>query len=136
MNELDLIFQNRLSWVECSVIRYRQGEITVRLDFDRHLLTWNDSNRWFNNFVRSLTTEQAQKIKKRLHELLGFVELTKSFHYDPDDSFIWQIKLGEKDQDTPLWEVGGNRNDLSAWVEFVKAIEEVSEQAIDPLGGH
>jgi hypothetical protein len=136
MNEHDLIDYNDISWIECSVMRYRQGEITVRLDFDRNLLTWKDSNRWFNDFVRSITPEQARKIKDRLHKLLGYVELTKTFKYDPDDSFIWQIKLGERDSDTPSWEVGGTRNDLAAWIEFVKVIEEASEQTIDPLGGH
>lgn len=136
MNELKQNKEIDFNWIECAVIRYRQGEITVLVDFDRNLLTWKDSNRWFNDFVRNISPLQAEKIKSQIHNLLQVYPPKKTFNYEADEQFIWRLRLGQGDNQVYTWETGGTASDAPTWSEFVKTIEAAGEQTLDPLGGH
>ena len=124
------------SWMECSVVRYRQGKITVRIDFDRDLLTWKDSNRWFNDFVRNISNLQAQAIKEKLLLLLEKAELSQIFEYNPNETFVWKIRLGKAGERDAILETGGEEADLPLWQDLVHEIENAGEQLLDPIGGH
>ena len=40
----------------CEISAYRKGYIEVVFDWQRELIVWQDSNRWYNNFVRALSS--------------------------------------------------------------------------------
>lgn len=52
--------------LDCELAVYRKGFLSVHVDLDRGYLTWRESNRWCNNFTRTMTPEQIQWLDEAL----------------------------------------------------------------------
>ncbi len=124
-----------INWIECSLTRFRQGCITVRLDFENNLLIWKDSNRWFNDFVRNIDSVLADKIRESANQLLAANDYCISIEIDPNKEYLWQVKMGKKGLPDPLAECAGDDDSQEEWHAFVREIERAGEQVFDPVGG-
>lgn len=59
---------DQIHCIETELCRYRKGSLAVRIDMDRGLISWKDSNHWINDFTRSLPPATVQKIRDGLAE--------------------------------------------------------------------
>ncbi len=60
--------------LDCELAVYRKGFLAVHIDLARGYLTWRESNRWYNNFTRTLSPEQIDW----LNSVLSSVALIES----------------------------------------------------------
>lgn len=125
-----------LDWMECEVTKYRQGVVTVHLDFRHNLLTWKDSNRWFNDMVKTFSTLAADRIKERLQALLDHMEIRESFPGDPNADYMWRVTVGSKTNPDLHFECGGFDRFNVYWPDLLYEVEQTSGQLMDPIGGH
>lgn len=120
-----------LAWIECELSCYRKGYITVRLDFVRNLLTWKESNRWFNNFVRALSADRMAALK---NDVIRFIEENPSAaeHAEPGNRCsIWHVELGREDSEEPFMELGGEVLTSPSWRKFCRKIEIAGQRSLD-----
>lgn len=134
-------FKENISWLLLTVIRYRQGQISVRIDFKRNILIWKDSNRWFNDFVRSLTEQQSTEIIRTLPNLLKNCQVPDSFTPNPEAAYCWTLEVAsleekEDGEEEKVCKCAGINNESEDFNIFISKIESVTEQIIDPIGGH
>ena len=47
----------KIQSLDCELAAYRKGFLAVHIDLARGYLTWRESNRWYNNFTRTLSPE-------------------------------------------------------------------------------
>ena len=52
--------------LDCELAIYRKGFLSVHIDLNRGVLTWRESNSWFNNFTRTLRPDQVEWLRQRL----------------------------------------------------------------------
>lgn len=138
MNVTEL--RGKIARLMLTVSRYRQGQVTVRVDFKRNILIWKDSNRWFNDFVRSLTEQQSAEIIETLPNLLKNCEVPNSYTPDPEANYYWTLELrvsgDSEEEEVKILKCAGINNESDDFNCFLSKIESVSEQIIDPIGGH
>lgn len=116
MSENKLLF----TWATCELAGYRKGYITVKLDFKTNVLSWKDSNRWFNNFVRGLPRSQMEPL---YDSVCNFVEENRDKDYAVTETpqlYVWNIQVGD---DNNKIELSGYDTDSDVWKKLVKAIE-------------
>ncbi|MGB4609449.1 MAG: hypothetical protein ACOX3H_08515 [Saccharofermentanales bacterium] len=113
------------SWAICELAAYRKGYITVKLDFKTNVLSWKDSNRWFNNFVRGLPKIQMQP----LYDVLSrFIKEHRDDEYktiDAPQHYVWNVRAGNESNTI---EISGYDTDTEIWQELVKAIEKAGHR--------
>jgi len=112
---------------------YRRGTGTVFTDLARGFLTWRESNRWCNNFTRTITAEQGESLRKRLEAccLLAWRSLHDRSLADEDGSegepqmprLTWQVRVRH---DGHCWQRSGENRLPRQWPEFRIAIENIT----------
>lgn len=125
-----------LAWVEVVVNRFRQGQIVIRLDFTRRILSWRDSNRWYNDFTRNIREEQVNGLRTQLAPLLALARPSQGLACNPNLDYFWCLTLGLQGEGEPSLYACGEDNKNPAWSQFIKAIENTADQLVDPIGGH
>lgn len=51
---------NDIVCIEAELSGYRRGCIRVKIDLDKKLVTWRDSQQWNNNFLRSISPDKIK----------------------------------------------------------------------------
>jgi hypothetical protein len=54
--------------VQVELAVYRKGSLSVQLNFQQGIMSWQESRQWCNNFVRSLSDEQMREMMNTLRE--------------------------------------------------------------------
>ena len=109
---------------ECELTAYRKGSLTVRVNLACGTMTWKDSRQWCNNFVRTLTGEQADELRALISALVPD-ETTPAAEASPNagdhDSLLMTV-CGEETR------IVLNRSQLdpSAWQHLRRSIEKLS----------
>lgn len=112
---------------------YRKGTVTVFIDLERGFLTWRESNRWCNNFTRTITAEQTSALRERLEScgLLGWRsqhERTLADEDSPDSELkmprlTWHVRVRLPAR---CWQRSGENRLPRQWSEFRIAIESIA----------
>lgn len=113
------------TWATCELSGYRKGYITVSLDFKTNILSWKDSNRWFNNFVRGLPRSQMKPLYESIHH---FVEENRDLEYKIPNSpqhFVWNVQVGDGNK---TLELNGYDIDSVNWINLVESIEKAGQR--------
>ncbi|MDI9490100.1 MAG: hypothetical protein GX145_03945 [Clostridiaceae bacterium] len=114
------------TWATCELAGYRKGYITVKLDFKTNVLSWKDSNYWFNNFVRGLPKSQM----KPLYDVISrFVEEYRDKSYETMETpqlYVWNVQVSDDNNNT--LELSGYDTDSEIWQELVEAIEKAGHR--------
>jgi hypothetical protein len=84
----------KIESLDCEIAVYRKGFLSVRIDLNRGIIVWNDSNRWCNNFLRTLAPDQLEWLNHYLPQatLLQVLPLT---------SPTCQVEIGRTQGDGP-----------------------------------
>ncbi len=126
----------KVNWVEVVVNRFRQGQIVIRVDFAKRILSWRDSNRWYNDFTRNIRDDQVQSIRHELLPLLAEARPPEGIACDPNLDYSWCLSLGLSEDKEPSLFSSGADNKNPDWLQFIKSIENTADQLVDPIGGH
>lgn len=112
---------------------YRKGTVAVFIDFERGFLTWRESNRWCNNFTRTITGEQIADLRSQL-EACGLLSW-RSLHERPAAAaapeaeepkvprLTWHVRVR---RDSRCWQRSGENRLPRQWPEFRIAIENIT----------
>lgn len=125
-----------VKWVEVVVNRFRQGQIVIRVDFGKRILSWRDSNRWYNDFTRNIAEDQVQSIRSQLVPLLADARPSELTASDPNLDYSWCLSLGMAEDKEPNLNSSGVDDKNPDWLQFIKSIENTADQLVDPIGGH
>ena len=121
---ISMMTQQEIMSFECELTGYRKGSLTVRVNLACGTMTWKDSRQWCNNFVRTLTTEQADELRAMISVLVP-AETAPAAEASPSAS----------DHDSLLLTVSGAETrivltraqlDPSAWQHLRRSIEKLS----------
>lgn len=121
MSDKKLLF----TWAVCELAGYQKGYITVNLNFKSNILSWKDSNRWYNNFVKGLPKKQMQPLYKTICE---FVEENRDVEYKTPEKpqhYVWNLQIGD---DSDSLELSGYDVDSKNWKTLVESIEKVGQR--------
>lgn len=134
--------------IDCELSVYRKGFLSVRLDLQRKLIIWKDSNHWSNNFIRSLTFSEVEQIRCALPDLchglnncscklnssgkaaavLQAADVTAMEDDNKDISACtWQMILNRQDQQ---WCLQGHNPTAETWQKLAGTIEKISRLPI------
>lgn len=112
---------------------YRKGTVTVFIDLERGFLTWRESNRWCNNFTRTITGEQIDTLRTQLEAcgLLGWRSLHDHTPAPDDDAgsepwkprLTWEVRIRSGSH---CWQRSGENRLPRQWPDFRMAIENIT----------
>lgn len=112
---------------------YRKGTVTVFIDLVRGFLTWRESNRWCNNFTRTISGEQVDALRDQLMacRLLAWRSLhDRTVATDEDEDgelkkprLTWQVSVRHGNH---CWQRSGENRLPRQWAEFRIAIENIT----------
>lgn len=111
-------------WAKVELMAYQRGILSVRYDFDNAILSWRDSQRMFNNFVRGLPRVQLEPVLQAFKEFIIASRQVES-EDNQDLAYIWHVTVGV-DGDTVV--VSGSDTDSVAWKTLVRAIENTAKR--------
>ncbi len=116
------------TWANCELSGYRKGYVTVKLDFKTNILSWKDSNYWFNNFVRGLPTHQMLPIYDALKDFIKQnIDHKPAKLLSPQD-YVWHIQAGSDLEGSPTYELSGYDVQAASWKKLLAAIEKVAQR--------
>ncbi|NLJ69976.1 MAG: hypothetical protein GX328_00730 [Clostridiaceae bacterium] len=113
------------NWAICELSAYRKGYIMVKLNFKTNVLSWKDSNRWFNNFVRGLPKNQMQPLYDVLSRFITENRNKEDKTTDTPQHYVWNVQAGN---DNNTIEISGYDTDTEIWQDLVKAIEKAGNR--------
>ena len=126
---------NDIVFIETELSGYRRGSLKAAIDLVAGRIAWNDTHMWNNDFVRALSPEMIEHIKKNLPgtELLSWAtdyakgighlmgSMTGSFPQD------WSVEIRFSDGET--LKACGVSNFPKMWGTYRRLIEEVAKTA-------
>ncbi|NLJ94722.1 MAG: hypothetical protein GX326_04425 [Clostridiaceae bacterium] len=124
MSEKELSFD----WASCELSGYRKGFINIKIDFTSNILSWKDSNHWYNNFVRGLPKSQMQPLYNAIESFVIEYRDKSVTEIDEPVPFVWLVQIGEKDQ---VIELQGHDLDSDLWKNLVTEIEKVAQREFE-----
>lgn len=115
------------SWAEIELAVYRKGFLTVKIDFDKSVLVWKDSNRWFNNFVRGLPHSQMQPLQ---HALANLLQAKKTSQQEENLAGVvyrclWRVSLANQHETLTI---SSQNIELPEWQGLVRNIERITRR--------
>ncbi len=115
----------RFTWASCELSGYKMGYITVKLDFTTNVLTWKDSNHWYNNFVRGLPKAQMQPIYEAIESFVREHRHREIAIPDSPEPYVWHIQIGDANDSQ---EFQGYDVKSESWLHLVNCIESVVDR--------
>ncbi len=116
---------DKYTWVVCELSGYKKGYITIHFDFTSNILSWKDSNHWYNNFVRGLPKHQIDPVKEILFD---FIETNKAESIEKPDTpkeYVWTIQAGKAEDKI---EIKGYDITTEDWRKVTLAIEKIARR--------
>lgn len=113
----------KYDWACCELSGYKKGYISIHIDFNSNVLSWKDSNHWYNNFVRGLPSSQIDPVKNSLIKFIKANQDKTETTIDSPQEYVWTIQIGENEETI---EYKGYDIQTIEWYELAAAIEKVS----------
>ncbi len=116
---------------------YRKGTVSVFIDLERGYLTWRESNRWCNNFTRTVTREQIQLFREQLEacRVLSWRNLHNQLPVSAEGAeepqkpfFNWNLSIQLSDR---CFKRSGENRLPGRWPDFRTAIEYITRTNFD-----
>ena len=108
--------------VECELTAYRKGLLTVRINFESGTLIWQESRQWCNDFVRTLSDEQVDEIRRLVQAAVS--PSGKTARIDPaiqPEKILLTLDRGESKESYT-----SDQLDQAGWQQLRRAIEKIS----------
>ena len=116
---------------------YRKGTMSVFIDLERGYLTWRESNRWCNNFTRTITREQIQLFREQLEacRVLSWRSLHDQQPVSAEETeetqkplFSWHLSMQLSGR---CYQRSGENRLPGRWPDFRTAIEKITRTNFD-----
>ena len=138
-------FCREINSINCELSGYRKGFLSIRLDLVKGLIVWKDSNHWCNNFVRSLTFQEIEMIRRVLPDLcrgnvkhscqISVHQRAPAHQKIETDSmggnikaenslYSWQMTINRESE--ACWCLRGHSPLTESWRKMTKTIEQIS----------
>lgn len=133
---------DKMDWMEMKFSAYRKGCITVHVDFPRRLMSWRDSNRWFNDFVRVLTPDNLEDLRNHTRVFIETSATAMSIPGKPSEALSpctagsapgeknWCLSFGQEGAEQPLLEYFGENQEDRPLRELSRTVERVGQQRL------
>ncbi|NLM78565.1 MAG: hypothetical protein GX173_10840 [Ruminococcaceae bacterium] len=119
--------------IDFELIVYRKGSLHAHVNLSRGYMTWRDSWQWGNNFTRTLSDEQVNRVRQQAKACLiqadwsGQDDRTEQREKLPDDPAFepvsWQITIRWPEE---RQQVRGDGSVPVCWRPLKELIEQVS----------
>jgi hypothetical protein len=119
--------------LDFEVIVYRKGSLQAHIDLKQGYVTWRDSWQWCNNFTRTITEDQVQKIvnliesEQFLKQVEQYKKKEEPLARPPEEPELnpvsWAITLY---QESKKEHIRGNGSIFDGFLPLKELVEQVS----------
>lgn len=116
------MLMSKILSVECELTAYRKGVLSIRINFEPGTLIWKESRQWCNNFVRTLSDEQSDELRRLVEAAVSPEDETDCLDSAAQPEEILLTVNSQDEQRT----FKCDQLDPAGWNQLKRAIEKLS----------